>query len=227
FLFKELLLTMTQCWSCAMLFIVLFISHVAMSRGQDTATETDEDKMFEMGPNDLILVNVAAKGRVVELLANELARTEIIRALLVEYAKECVTNITALEKTCLDCMMNRCQNRRQECHIEGPPLSEMINHDPSPVQGLQFLSQGPRDVTTGMKNFANRARTDILQGVPEALRKESEAIMQIEVEQSLRDLNDNIDTDKALRTISLHVQKAADNVHKLPNIGEKVGSIIV
>jgi len=48
---------------------------------------------------------------VVELLANELARTEIIRALLVEYAKECVENVTVLEKHCLDCMMGRCNNR--------------------------------------------------------------------------------------------------------------------
>lgn len=56
-------------------------------------------------------MNVAAKGRVVELLANELARTEIVRALLVEYARECVENITLLEKHCLDCMMDRCNNR--------------------------------------------------------------------------------------------------------------------
>lgn len=54
---------------------------------------------------------MAAKGRVVELLANELARTEIIRALLVEYARECVENVTMLEKHCLNCMMNRCDNR--------------------------------------------------------------------------------------------------------------------
>lgn len=57
------------------------------------------------------VLNVAAKGRVVELLADELARTEIIRALLVEYGKECVENVTLLEKHCLDCMMDRCNNR--------------------------------------------------------------------------------------------------------------------
>ena len=55
--------------------------------------------------------NVAVKGRVVELLANEIARTEIIRALLYEYAKECVQNITVLEKGCFSCMMERCENR--------------------------------------------------------------------------------------------------------------------
>lgn len=40
----------------------------------------------------------------------------------------------------------------------------MINHDPSPIQGVQFLSQTPRGVDEGMKKFASKARTDILQG---------------------------------------------------------------
>ena len=57
------------------------------------------------------MFNVAVKGRVVELLANEIARTEIIRALLYEYAKECVQNITVLEKGCFNCMVERCENR--------------------------------------------------------------------------------------------------------------------
>ena len=56
-------------------------------------------------------MNVAAKARVVELLADEMARTEIVRALLVEYAQECVKNVSALERSCLDCMMERCDNR--------------------------------------------------------------------------------------------------------------------
>ena len=59
----------------------------------------------------LVVFNVAVKGRIVELLANEIARTEIIRALLYEYAKECVQNITVLEKSCLSCMTERCENR--------------------------------------------------------------------------------------------------------------------
>jgi len=63
------------------------------------------------------VLNVAAKGRVVELLANELARTEIIRALLVEYGKECVQNVSALERSCLKCMMGRCSNRYLHCGV--------------------------------------------------------------------------------------------------------------
>jgi len=64
-------------------------------------------------------------------------------------------------------------------------------------------------------------------GIPEALREESEKIMELEVDASLRDLHENMDTETALQAISLHVQKAADNVHKLPSIGERVGTIIV
>jgi len=51
--------------------------------------------------------------------------------------------------------------------------------------------------------------------------------MHSEVEQSLKDLSENINTEKALKHISLHVQKAADNVHELPKIGEKVTTIII
>lgn len=51
-----------------------------------------------------------------------------------------------------------------ECNIDGLSLSELINHDPSPIQGVQFLSQSPRAVDEGMRQFANKARTDILQG---------------------------------------------------------------
>jgi len=51
--------------------------------------------------------------------------------------------------------------------------------------------------------------------------------MELEVDASLRDLHENMDTETALQAISLHVQKAADNVHKLPSIGERVGTIIV
>lgn len=51
--------------------------------------------------------------------------------------------------------------------------------------------------------------------------------MQSEVDQSLKDLTDNINTEKALQTISLHMQKAADNVHELPKLGDKVTTIII
>ncbi|KAL4222138.1 hypothetical protein ACF0H5_018178 [Mactra antiquata] len=191
-----------------------------------TTAGTPAGREYEMEKDDLILMNVAAKGRVVELLANELARTEIVRALLVEYARECVENITMLEKYCLDCMMDRCGNRMSECHIKGPPLSETINHDPSPIRGLQFL-KSPKQVDEHMRNFANKARTDILQGVPETLREQSEAIMHAEVDQSLSDLNENINAERAIQKISLHVQKAADNVNKLPEVGERLGTIII
>ncbi|XP_045169740.2 uncharacterized protein LOC123532383 [Mercenaria mercenaria] len=201
---------------------------VYFTHAQSTSTpSTIPGRVFEMEKEDLILLNVAAKGRVVELLANELARTEIIRALLVEYGRECVENVTLLEKHCLDCMMDRCSNRMSECHIDGPPLSEVINHSPSPIQGLQFLSKSPRVVDEGMKNFANKARTDILKDVPETLREQSEAIMHSEVDQSLQDLNENMNTERALQKLSLHVQKAAENVNKLPDVGDKLGTIIV
>lgn len=68
---------------------------------------------------------------------------------------------------------------------------------------------------------------NLLSGVPETLRQQSEAIMQSEVDQSLKDLTDNINTEKALQTISLHMQKAADNVHELPKLGDKVTTIII
>lgn len=64
-------------------------------------------------------------------------------------------------------------------------------------------------------------------GVPETLRQQSEAIMHSEVDQSLKDLSDNINTEKTLKTISLHVQKAADNVQDLPKLGDKVTTIII
>ena len=64
-------------------------------------------------------------------------------------------------------------------------------------------------------------------GIPESLRQESETIMHKEVDQSLQDLSDNLDTDKALQTISVHMQKAADNVHKIPELGSRVGTIII
>jgi len=54
--------------------------------------------------------------------------------------------------------------RLLECDIDGPPLSELVSHAPSPIQGLQFLSQSPRGVDEGMRKFASKARTDILQG---------------------------------------------------------------
>lgn len=66
-----------------------------------------------------------------------------------------------------------------------------------------------------------------ISGVPETLRPQSEAIMHSEVDQSLKDLSDNINTDKALKTISLHVQKAADNMHELPKLGDKMTTIII
>lgn len=51
--------------------------------------------------------------------------------------------------------------------------------------------------------------------------------MHSEVDQSLKDLSDNINTEKTLKTISLHVQKAADNVQDLPKLGDKVTTIII
>ena len=55
-------------------------------------------------------------------------------------------------------------NRISECKIKTPPLSDVINHDPVPIPGLQFLSQAPRDVQKHLKDFTSRARTDILEG---------------------------------------------------------------
>ncbi|XP_060566486.1 uncharacterized protein LOC132725397 [Ruditapes philippinarum] len=212
----------------SLLAAILFCHSIYLAHAQSTPTpSTIPGRVYEMEKDDLILLNVAAKGRVVELLADELARTEIIRALLVEYGRECVENVTLLEKHCLDCMMDRCSNRMSECHIDGPPLSEVINHSPSPIQGLQFLSNSPRVVNEGMKKFAKRARTDILKDVPETLREEGEAIMHAEVDQSLQDLKENMQTEKALQKLSLHVQKAADNVKNLPDVGDKLGTIIV
>jgi hypothetical protein len=63
--------------------------------------------------------------------------------------------------------------------------------------------------------------------VPETLREEGEAIMHAEVDQSLQDLKENMQTEKALQKLSLHVQKAADNVKNLPDVGDKLGTIIV
>lgn len=51
--------------------------------------------------------------------------------------------------------------------------------------------------------------------------------MHSEVDQSLEDLNENMNTERALQKISLHVQKAADNVKNLPDVGEKLGTIII
>lgn len=51
--------------------------------------------------------------------------------------------------------------------------------------------------------------------------------MHTEVDQSLQDLSENMNTERALQKLSLHVQKAADNVNKLPNVGDKLGTIIV
>lgn len=221
---------MATTYVLAILVISGVLAHVMPANAQSSTTTTVAnlpEKPFEMIQDDLILLNVAAKGRVVELLANELARTEIIRALLVEYARECMENVTMLERYCLDCMMDRCSNRMSECNIVGPPISELINHRPSPIQGVQFLSQSPRTVDAGMREFANKARTDILKGVPETLREKGEAIMHAEVDQSLQDLNENMNTERALQKISVHVQKAADNVNKLPEVGDKLGTIII
>ena len=117
--------------------------------------------------------------------------------------------------------------RLAECEIKSVRLSEIISHDPSPIEGLQFLRQAPKRVTADLKDFADNARADILRDVPEELREKSEKIVHTEVDQSLSELKENMDTEKTLQTITIHFQKVANNVHLLPDLGEKLATLIV
>ena len=106
-------------------------------------------------------------------------------------------------------------------------MSEIIRHEPSPIKGLQFLSQAPKKVSEELRAFADNARADILRDVPSKLMGEGEKIVHSEVDESLTDLKDNINTEKTLQTITIHFQKAANNIHLLPDLGEKLGTLIV
>ena len=103
----------------------------------------------------------------------------------------------------------------------------MLNHKPSPIQGLQFLSNAPKKVTAELKDFADNARADILRDVPDKLRGKGEKIVHSEVDESLSELKDNINTEKTLQRITIHFQKATNNVHLLPELGEKLATLIV
>ena len=117
--------------------------------------------------------------------------------------------------------------RLAHCSIKNISLSEVIKHQPSPIQGLQFLSNAPKKVTDELKDFADNARADILRDIPDKLRGESEKIVHSEVDESLSELKQNMNTEKALQTITIHFQKAANSVHLLPDLGEKLATFVV
>ena len=117
--------------------------------------------------------------------------------------------------------------RLAHCNIKDINLSEVLNHRPSPIQGLQFLSSAPKKVTAELKDFADNARADILRDVPDKLRGKGEEIVHSEIDESLSELRGNMDTEKTLQTITIHFQKAANNVHFLPDLGDKLATLIV
>ena len=106
-------------------------------------------------------------------------------------------------------------------------MSEVLTHKPSPIQGLQFLSSAPKKVTAELKDFADNARADILRDVPDNLRGKGEEIVHSEIDESMAELEGNMNTEKTLQTITIHIQKAANNVHLLPDLGEKLATLIV
>ena len=117
--------------------------------------------------------------------------------------------------------------RFAECDINNIRLSEVISHNPSPIQGLQFLSKAPKRISDELKAFADNAKADILRDVPNNLRQVGEEIVHSEIDESLTELKDNMDSEKTLQTITIHFQKATNNIHLLPELGEKLGTLIV
>ncbi|KAK3584038.1 hypothetical protein CHS0354_024566 [Potamilus streckersoni] len=191
------------------------------------AISNNNETLKTLGEEKVILINVAVKSRLVELLSNELARTEIIRTLLADYTKECVENVTLLEKQCKSCVRKMCASRLSECKIPSSALTDAVVDRPSLIPGVHLM-KAPLHVENNMREFAESAPTVVLKSVPDDLMKQGKTLTESSgMQKSLQTLKESLDKGekKFLDTESLSksIQMAADEVNKLPDRIPEIG----
>ncbi|KAL3831576.1 hypothetical protein ACJMK2_023314 [Sinanodonta woodiana] len=191
------------------------------------AVSNNNESLKTLGEEKVILINVAVKTRLVELLSNELSRTEIIRTLLAEYTKECVENVTLLEKQCKSCVRKMCASRLTECKIPSSALTDAVVDRPSLIPGIHLM-KAPLHVEKSMREFVENSPKVVLKNVPDDLMKQGKTLTESSgMQKSLKTLEESLNKGekKFLDTESLakNIQTAAEEIKKLPDRIPEIG----
>lgn len=165
--------------------------------------------MSVLGTDDLLLLNVAVKGHLVEKLSDSISVMQTIREKLAKDVKECLVNVSKTAHACRKCVKDTCEKRAVECKLNTTRLEAFVTEEEVvPIPGVQFLRQ-PAPVEQGIQGLTQNAKKDILDGVPSNLRGKSEDLL--------------VNTDTKLQTLQERLQ---DSVHELPGIIPKMHSSI-
>ncbi|OWF55025.1 uncharacterized protein LOC110465097 [Mizuhopecten yessoensis] len=157
---------------------------------------TTGDSFKELGTDDILLLNVAVKGRLVERLTDSVTRLESARVKMVDFVKACFYNATSKTDACQLCVTEACEKRAMECSLDVAAI-ETISVQTKPdripeqqIPGVQFLTS-PFPVEMGLEGFTKNAEEDILENVPSALRSQGKQLLQ-KAEGKLQQLQENL-----------------------------------
>ncbi|XP_033762308.1 uncharacterized protein LOC117343873 [Pecten maximus] len=173
----------------------------------------------ELDTDNILLLNVAAKGRLVERLTDSVTRLESARAKMVDYVKACFYNATSKTDACQLCVTEACEKRAMECRLDVAAIETISvdstsnritqkNNPDDEIPGVQFLTS-PLPVEMGLEGFTKNAEEDILADVPSTLRSQGEQFLH-KAEGKLHKLQENL----------------KNTVHELPGLIPRVRGAI-
>ncbi|XP_048754473.1 uncharacterized protein LOC125665723 isoform X2 [Ostrea edulis] len=196
---------MDMIWFRCLLLVVVWASHcpVSVLCGQFKTLDVD----------NLLLLNVAVKGRLVNKLTDAIEETQTARQALTEKVKGCLVKASANHVLCRECVRNFCEKRTLQCNGNITKVEiVMKREEETPLPEVKIVEPDVK-LAESVIEISNTATEDILLEVPDTLQEEGHYIVEeAETESKLETLG---------RTMREGFNMAMDNIPKLmPKVKE-------
>ncbi|XP_061179519.1 uncharacterized protein LOC133188154 [Saccostrea echinata] len=157
--------------------------------------------------DNLMLLNVAVKGRLINKLTEAIEKAQTSRQVLAEDVKDCLVQASASHVLCRECVRSLCERRTLQCNGNITEVEiVMKKEEETPIPEVKIVEPDVKLAETVIE-MSNTAKDDLLQEVPESLRNEGQYIVEeAQTESKLETLK---------RTLGEGFNKAMDTIPKL------------
>lgn len=157
--------------------------------------------------DNLMLLNVAVKGRLVNKLTAAIQEAQKTRHILAESVKDCLVRASVGHVVCRECVRNLCERRTLQCNGNITEVETVMKREEeTPIPEVRMVEPDVK-LAESVIEMSKTAANDIVQDVPQTLQDEGHSIVEkAETESKLETLR---------RTIGEGFNKAMDTIPKL------------
>lgn len=157
--------------------------------------------------DNLMLLNVAVKGRLVNKMTAAIEEAQRTRHGLAESVKDCLVKASAGHVVCRECVRNLCEKRTLQCNGNITNVETILKREEeTPIPEVKMVEPDVK-LAESVIEMSKTAANDIVQDVPQTLQDQGHNIVEkAETESKLETLR---------RTIGEGFNKALDTIPKL------------